>query len=93
VRSRRSHISALSYWDIPNARTEECRRYVQMLRQTIRAEPDGCSHRIARNTHDFGTHLDVVFEFAPENEPARDYALKVEANAPGRWKDATSEQT
>jgi hypothetical protein len=55
----------------------------QQLRETFGPEPDGRCYRITRNAHDFGTYLDVVMEFDPENGTAPDYALKVEANAPG----------
>lgn len=62
----------------------ECQRYIdQLTRQS--PPPAGAQILIAYNPHDFGTYLDVVADFDPEDENQSNWAFSLEDNLPANW--------
>jgi hypothetical protein len=64
---------------------EECRRFIQLIREKLGPEPEGA--RLAHKSfpHDFGDYLEVVCYFDPAVEAAVDYAHRCESDAPATW--------
>ena len=67
------------------AMREECKRFIELLKQIFGPEPEGAWLRIKQNTHDFGTYLDVVCDFDDTYLESVDYAFLLEANLPETW--------
>ena len=65
----------------------ECRRFRDLIRKKMGAEPPGAGLAVKSNSHDFGTYYDVVCWYDEEDEEAYDYALACEAHAPRTWLD------
>lgn len=63
----------------------QCRRFIDLLRQTVGAEPEGASLRVRRSGPDFDPYLEVVVEFDDANRAARAYAIRCDREAPTRW--------
>jgi len=63
----------------------ECKRFIELLQATFGKEPEGAWLCVKSNPHDFGTYLEVVVKFDPENEEAAAYAYRCEEEAPTRW--------
>jgi hypothetical protein len=63
----------------------QCRRFIDLLRHTLGAEPDGAKLRVRRSGPDFNTYVEVVVEFDDENDAARAYANRCDWEAPTRW--------
>ena len=63
----------------------ECRRFLELIRQTVGPEPIGARLAIKSNAHDFGTYLEVACYYDDENETATDYAFRCETEAPENW--------
>ena len=70
------------YWE--QAR-RECRAYVNLLRRTMGAEPEGARLSVKSNEHDFGTYLSVVCFYDPSVSGSVDYALRCESEGPAHW--------
>src|SRR5256885_6126897 len=68
----------------------QCRRFIDLLRHTVGAEPEGAKLRIRRSGPDFDPYLEVVVEFDDANHAARAYAIRADREAPTRW-DQTAE--
>lgn len=64
---------------------EECRRFIQLLRETFGAEPDGARLSVKSFPHDFGTYFEVVCYFNPDLPASVDYAYRCEDEAPTTW--------
>lgn len=64
---------------------EECRRYRNLIRRVLGAEPDGAQLTVTGFNHDFGHYYEVTVEYDPDNPAAVEYAFRCEAKAPGRW--------
>lgn len=71
----------------------ECRRFIQLLRNTFGPEPEGAELRIAAFPHDFGTYYEVVCDYDTDIPASVDYALRCEAEMPTTWGEATTDQT
>lgn len=65
--------------------TDECRRFIELIRATLGPEPHGARLTIKSFPHDFGSYLEVVCKFDPTIESAVAYAFRCEAEAPTRW--------
>ena len=63
----------------------QCRRFIDLLRQTVGAEPEGAKLRVRRSGPDFDPFLEVVVEFDVANHAARAYAIRCDREAPTRW--------
>ena len=63
----------------------QCRRFIDLLRHTVGAEPEGAKLRIRRSGPDFNPYLEVVVEFDDANRIARAYAIRCDREAPTRW--------
>jgi hypothetical protein len=63
----------------------QCRRFIDLLRHTIGAEPEGAKLRVRRSGPDFNTYVEVVVEFDDANGAARAYANRCDREAPTRW--------
>ena len=64
---------------------KECQRFLALIREKLGPEPLGAQLKVKRFPHDFGSYLEVVCLFEEDNEEARAYAYKCEAEAPTRW--------
>jgi hypothetical protein len=62
----------------------ECQRYVEQLTRQS-PPPAGANLLITYNPHDFGTYLDVVADFDPEDGEQSDWAFSLEVNLPANW--------
>jgi len=56
----------------------ECKRYKKLLREKLGPEPEGARLATMSCPHDFGSYLDVVCYYDPDNREAIDYALDCE---------------
>ena len=65
--------------------TEECKRFIALIREKLGPEPPGALLRIKWNDHDFGSYADVVCAYNDNDEEATEYAYHCEANAPVTW--------
>jgi hypothetical protein len=63
----------------------QCRRFIDLLRHTVGAEPEGAALRIRRSGPDFNPNVEVVVEFDDANNAARAYANRCDREAPTRW--------
>ena len=69
----------------------ECRAYIEAIRKMVGREPEGARLSVRAESHDFGTHHEVVCYFDANNEVAADYAYRCEAKAPATWEEAGME--
>jgi hypothetical protein len=63
----------------------QCRRFIDLLRHTFGAEPEGAKLRVRRSGPDFNPYIEVVVEFDDANDAARAYANRCDREAPKRW--------
>jgi hypothetical protein len=63
----------------------ECRRFIQLLRDTFGPEPSGAYLQVKAFPHDFGSYYEVVCHFNPDVPHSIDYALRLEREAPTEW--------
>ena len=63
----------------------QCRRFIELLRHTIGAEPEGAKLRVRRSGPDFSPYVEVVVEFDDADDAARAYANRCDREAPKRW--------
>jgi len=68
----------------------QCRRFIDLLRHTVGAEPEGAKLLVRRSGPDFNPYVEVVVEFDDANDAARAYANRCDRDAPRRW-DRTAE--
>ncbi|PYN34652.1 MAG: hypothetical protein DME01_14320 [Candidatus Rokuibacteriota bacterium] len=68
----------------------QCRRFIDLLRHTLGAEPEGAKLQVRRSGPDFNPYIEVVVEFDDANDAARAYANRCDREAPTRW-DRTAE--
>jgi hypothetical protein len=66
----------------------ECAAWRDALRKAHGQEPEGARLAIKSQPHDFGSYLEVVCYFDPENEAAADYAYRCEGEGPATWDEA-----
>jgi hypothetical protein len=66
----------------------QCRRFIDLLRHTVGAEPEGARLRVRRSGPDFNPYIEVVVEFDDANHAARAYANRCDRAAPTRWDGA-----
>ena len=71
--------------DYHQAMRAECIRFVELIRKHLGPEPEGAQLGVKSNPHDFGTYYSAVCYFEDENEEARKYAFRCEAETPARW--------
>jgi hypothetical protein len=64
---------------------QECLAFIRQIRRQFGREPYGASLVITRNSHDFGTYLEVGVKYKEGNEAATKYAFKVEGEMPEEW--------
>ena len=79
---RCTQVGTPDYWE--RAR-EECRRFLDLIRKKLGPEPPGARLKVKSFPHDFGSYLEVVCLFEEDNEEAKSYAYKCEAEAPTKW--------
>ena len=65
----------------------ECLRYIDALRTHYGPEPEGAELRIKRESHDFGSYMEVVITFDADEPEAVGYACQVE-NGLELWPEA-----
>lgn len=70
--------------------TQECRRYIALLRKTFGDEPDGARLAIKWEQHDFGPYPEVVCRYNDEKPASVAYAFHAEAHSPTRWEDTVA---
>jgi hypothetical protein len=63
----------------------QCRRFIDLLRHTVGAEPEGAKLRVRRSGADFNPYVEVVVEFDDTNDAARAYVDRCDREAPRRW--------
>ena len=63
----------------------QCRRFIDLLRHTIGAEPEGAKLRVRRSGPDFNPYIEVVVDFDDARHAARVYANRCDHEAPTRW--------
>lgn len=73
----------------------ECQTYLEQIRRQKGEEPEGAELRVKRNSHEFGTYMEVVCYYEDPyvedeatgtmNTTAIDYAYDLEAHAPLHW--------
>jgi hypothetical protein len=80
-----AQVGADDYHDKARA---ECKAWRDALRKAFGPEPEGARLTIKSNPHDFGSYLEVVCFFDPENEAAVNYAFKCEGEGPATWEEA-----
>jgi hypothetical protein len=78
-------VQVQSEVDYLPAMREECRRFIELLRKVHGPEPEGARLRIKSYEHDFGVYLVCVCEFDDDDQAAREYAFRLEANLPETW--------
>jgi hypothetical protein len=66
---------------------DECRRFIDLIRQKCGPEPVGARLATKSFQHDFGTYYEVVCYFDDTIPESEEYAFEVEANAPATWDD------
>ena len=71
----------------------ECRRFLELIRETVGPEPIGARLAVKSNPHDFGSYLEVVCYYDDENETATKYAFRCETDAPEHWPAPTATTT
>src|SRR2546421_11733195 len=86
----REAAAAASETDYAGRAFSQCRRFIDLLRHTFGAEPEGAKLRVRRTGPDFDPYLEVVAEFDEANPAARAYANRCDREAPTRW-DRTAE--
>ncbi len=64
---------------------QECRRFVQVLRDTFGPEPAGARLSTTWFPHDFGEYVEVVCSFDTDLPESVDYAQRCESTAPTTW--------
>ncbi len=80
--NRAAQLGSPGYFDLAR---RECRLYIELLRRSLGAEPEGAHLAVKSNPHDFGTYLSVVCYFDRENAAAADYAYRCESEGPEEW--------
>jgi hypothetical protein len=78
-----AHVGEIGYAEVAFA---QCRRYIELLQQTIGPEPAGARLRVRRADTEFDPYIDVIVEYEDQNAAARDYAIRCERDAPTRWR-------
>lgn len=63
----------------------QCRRFIDLLRRSVGAEPEGAKLKVRRSGPDFAPYLEVVVEFDDANDASRAYAIRCDREAPTRW--------
>ncbi|MEK6832739.1 MAG: hypothetical protein AABY32_01715 [Nanoarchaeota archaeon] len=66
---------------------QECRKYIDIIRQKCGNEPDGANLSIKSFPHDFGSYYEVVCYYNNDIPESVDYAYFVESNSPVTWDD------
>ena len=77
--------------DYPEQSRKECRAYVAQLHRHFGEPPEGAYFAVKSFPHDFGSYREVCVVFDDENEKAREFAYKCEAETPAEW-DAQARQ-
>jgi hypothetical protein len=65
----------------------ECTTFIDQIRRTNGAEPNGARLIVKTNAHDFGSYLEVICKFDDDNETAMRYAYALESDSPATWDD------
>ena len=63
----------------------ECKRFIDLLRETFGPEPVGAYLSTKGFPHDFGTYYEVVCYFNERVPESIEYAYRLERDAPTRW--------
>jgi hypothetical protein len=71
---------------------KESRVYKAQLERMHGEPPDGAYFKVKSFPHDFGSYMEVVIMFDSDDEKAREYAYKVEANCPANWDEIAKSQ-
>jgi hypothetical protein len=72
-------------YDYEAAAKREGSRFIELIRKCCGREPEGAKLALKSFPHDFGTYYEVVCYFDDDNEKAKNYAFKVEREAPDEW--------
>lgn len=76
----------------PTAAREECERFIEVIRESLGAEPTGARLAVKQFPHELGSYYQVVCYFVEEFPEAIDYAFKCKAEVPTRWPSETAEE-
>lgn len=71
--------------DFAAANREECRRFIEAIREHCGPEVGTAELRIKSFAHDFGTYREVVCCFDDSDELGAAYAYHVESDSPTKW--------
>jgi hypothetical protein len=66
----------------------ECKRFIELIRKTVGAEPEGAALVVKGEQSEFGTYFEVAVRYDDNIRQAIDYAYKVEEQAPMYWENA-----
>ncbi len=66
---------------------DECRRFIELIRQKLGQEPDGARLAVKSFPHDFGTYHEVVCHYDDAYPESQRYAFRCESEAPTTWTD------
>ncbi len=69
----------------PEQSRKECRAFMGQLKRVFGEPPEGAELRIKSFEHDFGTYREVVCYFDDAYPESREYAFKLEGEAPSKW--------
>lgn len=68
--------------------TEECERFIELIRKTCGKEPGTARLAVKAFNHDFGTYKEVVCWYDDRDEVGMDYAFHCESHSPVNWQGA-----
>lgn len=71
----------------PERAKQECREFLQDIRDALGPEPLGTRLCVRSNIHDFGIYYEVAVKYEDDIPEAFEYALKVESEAPIKWSE------
>jgi hypothetical protein len=65
--------------------TLECNALRDQIHRQLGAPPIGARIKTVRLSHDFGTYLDLVVIYTPEDKEAEEWVRRVEEELPEEW--------
>ena len=66
---------------------EECRKFVNMLREKFINIPEWASFSVKSNPYEYEYYYEAAVNWNTEDEESTQFALFVESNIPARWND------
>ena len=66
---------------------EECRKFVNMLREKFINIPEWASFSVKSNPYEYDCYYEAAVNWNDEDEESTQFAFFVETNIPARWDD------